>query len=252
MPSASRRCCRWTKRSSACWRRSGRRRRSAPRSVSTFDALGRVLAEDVRSLLDVPPEDNSEMDGYALRVADVRRGRARCCASASASPPASVGTAARAGHGRAHLHRRPGAAGADAVVMQELCDAGRRRRAHRCLARGRGSRSAAAARTCGATPPCCAPATRSRPQALGMAASVGAATLHGRARVRASRCSPPATSWRCPASALQAGRDLQLQPLHPARPDRRRGLRRATTSASFPTGSTPPARRCAAPPPATT
>ena len=28
-------------------------------SVSTFDALGRVLAEDVRSLLDVPPADNT-------------------------------------------------------------------------------------------------------------------------------------------------------------------------------------------------
>src|SRR6187431_537269 len=40
-------------------------------SISTFDALGRVLAVDVQSLLDVPPEDNSEMDGYALRVADV-------------------------------------------------------------------------------------------------------------------------------------------------------------------------------------
>src|SRR5687768_13651878 len=40
-------------------------------SVSTFDALNRVLVEDVRSNLNVPPEDNSEMDGYALRVADV-------------------------------------------------------------------------------------------------------------------------------------------------------------------------------------
>src|ERR1044071_7573916 len=39
--------------------------------VSTFDALQRVLAEDVRSGLNVPPEDNSEMDGYALRVAEV-------------------------------------------------------------------------------------------------------------------------------------------------------------------------------------
>ena len=40
-------------------------------TVSTFDALGRVLAADVRSLIDVPPADNSEMDGYALRAADV-------------------------------------------------------------------------------------------------------------------------------------------------------------------------------------
>ena len=40
-------------------------------AVSTFDALGRVLAEDVRSALDVPPADNSAMDGYAMRTAAV-------------------------------------------------------------------------------------------------------------------------------------------------------------------------------------
>ena len=31
--------------------------------VSTFDALGRVLAEEVRSVVDVPPADNTSMDG---------------------------------------------------------------------------------------------------------------------------------------------------------------------------------------------
>ena len=30
-----------------------------------------MLAADVTSLLDVPPEDNTSMDGYAMRVADV-------------------------------------------------------------------------------------------------------------------------------------------------------------------------------------
>jgi molybdopterin molybdotransferase len=35
--------------------------------VSTFDAEGRVLAQDVVSGLQVPPQDNSAMDGYALR-----------------------------------------------------------------------------------------------------------------------------------------------------------------------------------------
>ena len=40
-------------------------------TVSTFDADGRVLAEDVVSTLQVPPADNSAMDGYAVRVADV-------------------------------------------------------------------------------------------------------------------------------------------------------------------------------------
>ena len=34
--------------------------------VSTFDALGRVLAADVISAIDVPPADNSSMDGYVL------------------------------------------------------------------------------------------------------------------------------------------------------------------------------------------
>ena len=42
----------------------------APRSVSTFEADGRVLAQDVVSALTVPPRDNSSMDGYAVRSAD--------------------------------------------------------------------------------------------------------------------------------------------------------------------------------------
>jgi molybdopterin molybdotransferase len=39
--------------------------------VPLATALGRVLAEDVRSPLDHPPWDNSSMDGYAVRAADV-------------------------------------------------------------------------------------------------------------------------------------------------------------------------------------
>jgi molybdopterin molybdotransferase len=35
------------------------------------DALGRVLADDARSPLDLPPWDNSAMDGFAVRAADV-------------------------------------------------------------------------------------------------------------------------------------------------------------------------------------
>ena len=40
-------------------------------SVPTLEADGRVLAADVVSALHVPPQDNSSMDGYALRVQDV-------------------------------------------------------------------------------------------------------------------------------------------------------------------------------------
>jgi molybdopterin molybdotransferase len=39
--------------------------------VPLEEALGRVLAEDVRSDVDMPPFDRSAMDGYALRAADV-------------------------------------------------------------------------------------------------------------------------------------------------------------------------------------
>jgi len=37
--------------------------------VATFDADGRVLAQDLVSALDVPGHDNTSMDGYAVRVA---------------------------------------------------------------------------------------------------------------------------------------------------------------------------------------
>ena len=87
-------------------------------SVSTFEADGRVLAQDVVSGLTVPPRDNSSMDGYAVRAAD--------CATAGAvlrvaqripagtvGAPLTAGTAARIFTG-AQIPE-----GADAVVMQE-------------------------------------------------------------------------------------------------------------------------------------
>ncbi|MGH7589035.1 MAG: molybdopterin molybdotransferase MoeA [Gemmatimonadota bacterium] len=42
--------------------------------IAIRDALGRVPAEPVISRLDLPPWDNSAMDGYAVRAADVRAG----------------------------------------------------------------------------------------------------------------------------------------------------------------------------------
>ncbi|RYF17174.1 MAG: molybdopterin molybdenumtransferase MoeA [Comamonadaceae bacterium] len=43
-------------------------------SVGVFDALGRVLAEDLVSPISVPPHDNSAMDGFALAGAQLVRG----------------------------------------------------------------------------------------------------------------------------------------------------------------------------------
>ncbi len=42
-----------------------------PEEKPTLDALGQVLAEDVTSHIDIPPLDNTAMDGYAVRAADV-------------------------------------------------------------------------------------------------------------------------------------------------------------------------------------
>ena len=90
--------------------------------VDTFHALGRTRAEDVRSTLDVPPQDNSAMDGYALRSADVPAAGtvlpvSQRIAAGHAGQPLQPGTAARIFTGA----QVP--AGADAVVMQEQCEA---------------------------------------------------------------------------------------------------------------------------------
>jgi len=87
--------------------------------LATLDADGRVLAQDVVSQLEVPPQDNSSMDGYALRCADVHSGRAlpvsQRIAAGMAGAPLQPGTAARIFTGA------PIPPGADAVVMQEDC-----------------------------------------------------------------------------------------------------------------------------------
>ena len=41
-----------------------------PETSPILDALGQVLAEDIRSPITVPPADNSAMDGYAVQAAD--------------------------------------------------------------------------------------------------------------------------------------------------------------------------------------
>lgn len=88
-------------------------------TVSTFDADGRVLAQDLVSALQVPPHDNSAMDGYAVCCADLAAGVALPVSQripAGSSPdPLAAQTVARIFTGA------PLPAGADAVVMQENC-----------------------------------------------------------------------------------------------------------------------------------
>ncbi len=93
---------------------------TATETVSTFEALGRVLAADVRSTLDVPPEDNTSMDGYALRVADVPA-QGAVLAVAQRIPAGHVGQPLQPGTAARIFTGGQVPPGADAVVMQEQC-----------------------------------------------------------------------------------------------------------------------------------
>ncbi|HET7672355.1 MAG TPA: gephyrin-like molybdotransferase Glp [Burkholderiales bacterium] len=85
--------------------------------VPTLEATGRVLARAQRSTMDVPPMDNSAMDGYAVRVADLGKSLkvTQKIMAGSVGQPLAPGTAARIFTGA------PIPPGADAVVMQEHC-----------------------------------------------------------------------------------------------------------------------------------
>ncbi len=91
--------------------------------VPLADGLGRVLAESIRSTLDVPPLDNSGMDGYAVRCADVPAA-GTALRVAQRIPAGSVGHALEPGTAARIFTGAPVPAGADAVVMQELCERG--------------------------------------------------------------------------------------------------------------------------------
>jgi molybdopterin molybdotransferase len=149
--------------------------------LPTNDALDRVLSRDQVSTLDVPPMDNSQMDGYAVRAADLVAGQpmavSQRIAAGEVAAPLAAGTAARIFTGAMVP------AGADAVIMQEqaVLDGGQVRfdilpAAGDWIRRaGEDIRRDSVVLTAG---------TRLTPQALGLAASVGLAMLPVRPRLR--------------------------------------------------------------------
>jgi len=145
-------------------------------------ALGRVLAEDVTSPLDVPGYDNSAMDGYVLNSADSRSDGFALPVSQRipAGHPGgelAPGTAARIFTGA------PMPIGGDAVVMQEECMAeGDTVRIARAVSPGENVRPRAndiAAGDC-----VLAAGRRLIPQAVGLLASLGVAEVAVTRRVR--------------------------------------------------------------------
>lgn len=88
--------------------------------VSTFAADRRVLAQNLISELQVPPQDNSSMDGYAVRCADLAVGHplpvTQRIPAGTSGVPLAMRSVARIFTGA------PIPQGADAVVMQEACE----------------------------------------------------------------------------------------------------------------------------------
>lgn len=91
--------------------------------VPLTEATGRILAEPVLSSVDVPPLDNSGMDGYAVRCADVPAVGAVLRVT-QRIPAGSVGHVLEAGEAARIFTGAPVPPGADTVVMQEYCEAG--------------------------------------------------------------------------------------------------------------------------------
>nr|WP_027995293.1 gephyrin-like molybdotransferase Glp [Simplicispira psychrophila] len=91
-------------------------------SVATFDADGRVLAQGAVSPLQVPPQDSSAMDGYALCCADVVQVGA-VLPVLQRIPAGSVGTALQPGTVARIFTGASIPPGADTVLMQEDCTA---------------------------------------------------------------------------------------------------------------------------------
>ncbi len=148
-------------------------------TLPTLEANGRVLAVAQTSQLNVPPMDNTQMDGYAVRAAECASGSARLQVSqripaGHVGEPLQRGTVARIFTG-AMIPQ-----GADAVVMQEQCEAEKTAEGDVVTIRhapqaGEWIRRTGEDIQAGST--ILAAGTRLRAQELGLAASVGLASL---------------------------------------------------------------------------
>ena len=153
--------------------------RNAHEILPTIDANGRVLALAQSSCLNVPPMDNTQMDGYAVRAADCAGGAARLTVS-QRIPAGHVGSALLPGTAARIFTGAMIPPGADAVVMQEACETHRSEEGDIVTVRhapdaGEWIRRTGEDIRAGAE--ILAAGTRLRGQELGLAASVGLATL---------------------------------------------------------------------------
>ena len=145
-------------------------------------ALGRVLVEDVRSTVTLPPWDNASMDGYAVRASDVEAamtsagGAARLPVAGTVAAGATQVPALPASSALRIMTGAPLPAGADSVVRVEDTDGGlesveiRSRRDLRANVRARGQDLAPGNLAVSG-------GTRLRAAHIGVLASIGAAAV---------------------------------------------------------------------------
>lgn len=156
----------------------------ATETVALQAAHGRVLAAAPAAPAPVPPWDNSAMDGYAVRSADLDPDGAPVRLPVSQRIPAGrAGTALAAGTAARIFTGAPTPPGADQVVIQEVCTAADGAVEIRA-ARAPGANVRRAGEDLRAGQPILEAGVRLAPQHLGLAASVGLAELSVFRRLR--------------------------------------------------------------------
>ena len=152
--------------------------------VSTADALGRVLAETVVSTVDVPPDDNSAMDGYAIRASDASTEDKHSLPVSQRIPAGTTGKPLAPGTAARIFTGAPMPPDADTVLMQEVCEAADGKVSFMGPVKaGRNVRRAGEDIKQGSE--ILSPGARIRPQEMGLLASVGigSVTVYRRLRV---------------------------------------------------------------------
>jgi molybdopterin molybdotransferase len=154
-----------------------------PEVLPLAAALGRVLADDVRAEMDVPPTDNSAVDGYAVASADIPGTGTRSLEIVAELAAGSVfaGTL-RSGQALRIMTGAPMPAGADTVYPQEVVERRGGSAIVGSLAAGANTRRRGEDVQAGAV---VLPAGGVlRPQEIGVAASLGLAQLLVRRKPR--------------------------------------------------------------------
>lgn len=154
-----------------------------PQVLPLPEALGRVLGEDLRATIDVPPTDNSAVDGYAVAHAEVAAGSHRSLRVVADLPAGAVfdGSLA-AGETVRIMTGAPMPEGADTVYPQEVAEREGERIRVGAIARGANVRYRGEDVRAGGV--VLEAGTVLRPQELGVAASLGLPQLSVRQRPR--------------------------------------------------------------------